>query len=218
MIKNDAVKIILLICIVSVLIVITSLISFFTGENSTFQHYITSFIPQTFLGAVTLGLILTFGTSVGLPRQIAALTAGYLFGSIYGAILATFSALAGCIITVLLSRYLFANIVKQNYSLPLSKVSIFFEKDTALKAFIIRLIPAGSNFLTNILAGTAKIPTLPYFLGSGIGFIPQMIIFSLMGAGLKINSQQQLIFSGGLFIFALLLSGYLYRKTKIKLI
>jgi len=68
-------------------------------------------------------------------------------------------------------------LVQRHYPQPLAKVSLFFSHDTFLKALIIRLLPAGSNFLTNVLAGTARSPFKPYVLGTAIGFLPQMTIF-----------------------------------------
>jgi len=148
-----------------------------------------------------------------LPRQIAALSAGFLFGAGFGVLLATISAIVGCLITLLLARKLLSNLVEQQYPEPLAKVSYFFSHHTFIKALIIRLVPAGSNFLTNVLAGTARTPISPFIFGSALGFIPQMTIFSLMGAGLQVNGQQQLMLSVVLLFMALLLSGYLYRKN-----
>lgn len=180
------------------------------------QNYLNTLIPKNLLGALTFTLILTPAMALGLPRQIAALSAGFLFGTGFGTLLATISAVLGCIVTLILARKLFANMVQRSYPKPLAKVSHFFSHNTFLKALIIRLLPAGSNFLTNVLAGTARSPIKPYVLGSALGFLPQMTIFSLMGAGLQVNGQQQLIISVILLVIALLLSSYLYQKTHSK--
>jgi uncharacterized membrane protein YdjX (TVP38/TMEM64 family) len=132
-------------------------------------------------------------------------------------VLATLSAVLGCILTLIIARRLLANIIARHYPQPLAKVSLFFSYNTFLKALIIRLLPAGSNFLTNVLAGTARSPVKPYVLGSALGFIPQMSIFALMGAGLQVDGQQQLIISLILLVIALLLGAYLYRKSQTKL-
>ncbi|MFT5812418.1 MAG: putative membrane protein YdjX (TVP38/TMEM64 family) [Psychroserpens sp.] len=180
------------------------------------QNYLNTLIPKNLLGALTFTLILTPAMALGLPRQISALCAGFLFGVGFGTLLATISAVLGCLVTLMLARKLFANRVQRSYPKPLAKVGHFFSQDTFLKALIIRLLPAGSNFLTNVLAGTARSPIKPYVLGSALGFVPQMTIFSLMGAGLQVNGQQQLIISVILLVIALLLSSYLYRKTHSK--
>ena len=89
---------------------------------------------------------------------------------------------------------------------------MFFATHTFSKALVIRLLPAGSNFLTNILAGLANIKTTAYVAGTCLGFIPQMLIFSLLGAGVKVGEQQQILLSVVLLVVALLFGYLLYRK------
>lgn len=216
--KKAAVKLAVLVSVVSILLAVIILTALFGNYSENIQQYLNDLIPNTTLGALTFVLILTLAVAIGLPRQIAALSAGYLFGISYGILLATLSAILGCTLTLIVARKLFSNVISKHYPEQLIKVSDFFASNTFLKALIIRLIPAGSNFLTNVLAGTAKSPVKPYILGSAIGFIPQMSVFSLMGAGLKINSQQQVIVSVILLAIAMILSGYLYRKRKTKLL
>lgn len=196
---------------------ITLAVTVLANHNSSIENYLNALIPKNLFGALVFTLLLTPAMAIGLPRQITALSAGFLFGASYGVVLATISAVLGCILTLVMARKLFSNIVEQYYPQPLAKVSDFFSHNTFLKALIIRLLPAGSNFLTNLLAGTARSPMKPYVLGSAIGFIPQMTIFSLMGAGLQVNGHQQLIASLALLAIAILLGSYLYRKNQDKL-
>ena len=200
--------------LLSILFALTLATILIGSYGDVVQHYINSLIPKTYAGALTFILILTPAMAVGLPRQVAALSAGFIFGASFGLILATISAVLGCAITVLFARKLLANFIKRQYPKPLAKVSVFFRHNTFLKVLIIRLLPAGSNFLTNILAGTARSPLTPYMLGSAIGFVPQMTVFALMGAGLQVDGQQQLIISFALLALALCLSAYLYKKTR----
>ncbi len=214
MIKNKSTfKLALLTTVASLLLAITLATMFFGDYGVSIQLYLNALIPKTLTGALTFILLLTPALAIGLPRQIAALSAGFLFGAGFGVLLATISAIVGCLITLLLARKLLSNLVEQQYPEPLAKVSYFFSHHTFIKALIIRLVPAGSNFLTNVLAGTARTPISPFIFGSAVGFIPQMTIFSLMGAGLQVNGQQQLMLSLVLLVMALLLSGYLYRKN-----
>ena len=214
---KSAVKVTVIATLISILLAITLATLLLGNYGAIIQNYLNTIIPNTLFGALLFVLILTPAMAIGLPRQIAALSAGFLFGASLGIVLATISAVLGCLVTLILARRFFANIIERNYPQQLAKVSHFFSHNTFLKALIIRLFPAGSNFLTNVLAGTARSPVKPYILGSALGFIPQMTIFSLMGAGLQVNGQQQLIISVILLVIALLLGGYLYRKTHNKL-
>ena len=213
MIKNKSTfKLALLTTVASLLLAITLATMFFGDYGVSIQLYLNALIPKTLTGALTFILLLTPALAIGLPRQIAALSAGFLFGAGFGVLLATISAIVGCLITLLLARKLLSNLVEQQYPEPLAKVSYFFSHHTFIKALIIRLVPAGSNFLTNVLAGTARTPISPFIFGSAVGFIPQMTIFSLMGAGLQVNGQQQLMLSLVLLVMALLLSAIFIEK------
>jgi len=215
--KKSSRSIALIIGIISVILALVLATFLLGGYGVMLQHYLNSLIPNNLFGALIFTVIVTMAMALGLPRQIAALSAGFLFGASYGMMLATLAASLGCLITLLLARKFMASLVQRHYPKPLAKVSKFFSQDTFLKALIIRLVPAGSNFLTNLLAGTARTPIQPYLLGSTLGFIPQMTIFALMGAGLQVDGQQQLLTSFLLLVIALILSGYLYRKTRVKL-
>lgn len=212
--KKSALTFTLLATILSLILALTVATVFLGNYRVNIQHFLNDLIPNTALGALTFTLILSPAMALGLPRQICALSAGFLFGASYGIVLATISTVLGCILTLIMARQLFSNIVQRHYPTPLAKVREFFSHNTFLKALIIRLLPAGSNFLTNLLAGTAQTPFRPFILGSALGFIPQMAIFSLMGSGLQVDGQQQLFMSIILLLIALLLSSYLLRKTR----
>lgn len=213
---QPATKLVLLASIISVILSLSVMMTLLANQSETLQNHLESVIPKTLTGGIMFILLLTPAMAIGLPRQFAALSAGFLFGASLGTFIATLSATLGCLLTVLLSRNLLSKRVQHHYPRPLAKVQSFFQHDTFIKALIIRLLPAGSNFLTNILAGTANSPIKAYILGSALGFIPQMLIFSLIGAGLQVNSQQQLFAGGALLIIAIILSSYLYKKSDSK--
>ena len=159
---------------------------------------------------------LSLATSIGLPRQIAALVAGINLGALFGVIVATLAATLGCLITFNVSRYLLSARITRKYPKQLKKLSTFLGEQTFLKAIVIRILPLGSNFLTNIIAGVSKVSMRAYVSGSFVGFIPQMIIFSLAGSGIRLGAQNELIASVVLFVIALLISGYLVKRNKTK--
>jgi uncharacterized membrane protein YdjX (TVP38/TMEM64 family) len=163
-----------------------------------------------------LFIFLSLATSIGLPRQIAALVAGINLGALIGAIVATLAATLGCLITFSIARYLLSTRITRKYPNQLTKLSDFLGEKTFLKAIVIRILPLGSNFITNIIAGVSKASMPAYVSGSFVGFIPQMIIFSLAGSGIRLGEKNELIASTILFIIALVLTVYLVKKHKIK--
>lgn len=161
-----------------------------------------------------LFIFLSLATSVGLPRQIAALVAGINLGAFIGVVVATLAATFGCLITFSVARYLLSNSISRKYPSKLEKLTAFLGEQTFLKAIVIRILPLGSNFITNIIAGVSKVSMPAYVSGSFVGFIPQMIIFSLAGSGIRLGAKNELIASATLFVIALLLTTYLVKKHK----
>ena len=171
---------------------------------------------SNYLNTLILFVFLSLTTSIGLPRQIAAFVAGIHLGALNGVIIATLAATLGCLITFSISRYLLSDKITRKYPEKLAKLSKFLGEKTFLKALVIRILPLGSNFLTNIIAGVSKVSMLAYVSGSFVGFIPQMIIFSLAGSGIQLGSKNEVIVSLLLFIVAFILSVYLVKVHKIK--
>lgn len=168
------------------------------------------------INTLQLFVFLALATSIGLPRQIAALVAGIYLGAFIGAAIATLAATLGCFITFSVARYLLSAHVTRKYPSKIATLSNFLGDNTFLKAFVIRILPIGSNFLTNIIAGVSKVSMPAYVGGSFVGFIPQMIIFSLAGSGIRLGAQNELIASATLFVIAFVLTVYLVKKHKVK--
>ena len=142
-------------------------------------------IPQGPQGVVILFVVLTIATAIGLPRQIAAFISGYSLGGLSGALVATLAATSGCLLTFSAARHLFRLQIQKKYPQKISKISAFIGQQTLVKTIVIRLLPLGSNLITNIVAGVTRVSAKRYLLGSFLGFIPQMLIFSFAGSGVQ---------------------------------
>ncbi|MGB0986128.1 MAG: TVP38/TMEM64 family protein [Pseudoalteromonas spongiae] len=181
------------------------------------DYLISSPIPVSGVwGVISLLCFLSLATAIGLPRQIAAFTCGYFFGLINGAVIATFAATLGCYTTYLIAHSRLSTFVFKKFPNKTAKIQQFLTTDLFLKAIIIRLLPLGSNFITNIVAGATRIPAIPFVSGSFIGYIPQMIIFSLAGSGIELLVEQRNYISLSLTIVALLLVAVCYYHHKQK--
>lgn len=171
---------------------------------------------STLQNSITLFFLLALATGIGLPRQIAAFVAGINLGAFLGVIIATLATTLGCYITYNLAHYFLNTTITQKYPKKVAALSDFLNEHTFLKAIALRILPLGSNFLANIIAGVSKVSTKAFMGGSFIGFIPQMIIFSLAGSGLSIGATNELIASIFLFIIALLIGVFLVKAHRIK--
>jgi uncharacterized membrane protein YdjX (TVP38/TMEM64 family) len=79
---------------------------------------------------------------------------------------------------------------------------------------MVRLMPFGSNALTNILGGISSIPPMGFIAGSCIGYIPQNCIFSLLGSGMRVDPFWRMLLATVLFIVAMGVGIFLFRRHK----
>lgn len=152
--------------------------------------------------------------SLGLSRQFIAFLGGYGFGFVQGALLGMVAVIAGCITTFYVAR-LFVNSTRLTFqNQRLQKASEFLHENTFTMTLLIRLLPAGSNWFVNLAAGATGIRSLPFFAGSALGFIPQMLIFALVGGGTQLGQAWQIGIAMCLLVSAGCLGLYLYRKSR----
>ena len=150
-------------------------------------------------------------TSVGLPRQMVAFIAGVAYGTLPALLLSLVAAMLGCGLTMQVARYYLSDWVASKYPSAIDRLQKMVEKDVFLKILILRLQPLGTNMLTNVCAGLARIPPAEFLIASAIGYVPQMFVFVLLGSGVRVGSGMQMMLSVVLFVVALLLGVYLYR-------
>jgi len=155
--------------------------------------------------------------AIGLPRQIAAFSMGFWLGTTNGMLVATLAACGGCIITYLTARFFLHEQIKRRFPAQQQSLSSFFASNTLQKALIIRLLPIGSNFITNLVAGAVSAPAWQYHIGTCIGFLPQMALFAMLGAGIRVGETDQILLSVALILVAGGLSYRLYRQSRKRL-
>ena len=81
-------------------------------------------------------------------------------------------------------------------------------------ALLIRLLPLGSNLVTNLVAGVSSANALGFFAGSVLGYVPQTIIFALLGSGINLDPALRITSSVLLFMLSAALGVYLYRRYR----
>jgi uncharacterized membrane protein YdjX (TVP38/TMEM64 family) len=161
--------------------------------------------------------------TVGFPRQIISFLAGYAFGLNYGTTLALGACAIGCSATFFFARFLGREWIHSKFSRRLnsrnnvffpSKADQFFSANTFITTLLIRFMPVGSNFVTNLVAGVSGVRAISFIGGSTIGYIPQTVIFALLGSGFNVDLEFRIILSIVLFLASILLGFFLYRKYK----
>ena len=144
-------------------------------------------------------------TAIGLPRQVVGFFGGYAFGVLLGLILGAVAALGGCVLAFYYSRLFGRSLVRRMFPEKLQRFDDFIRGHPFSMTLLMRLLPVGSNLVTNLIAGVSRIPKLAFFGGSFIGYLPQTLVFALAGSGLTVGSQWQI----GMSILLLIVSGWL---------
>ncbi len=152
--------------------------------------------------------------AVGFPRQIASFLGGYAFGLNFGFVLALVACGIACSLAFFFSRIVGRDWVKSKFPRRLEKADQFFSANTFTTTLLIRFMPVGSNLVTNLVAGVSGAKALAFIGGSTLGYIPQTVIFALLGSGFNLDPEFRISLSIALFLGSIALGIFLYRKYK----
>ncbi|WP_043337597.1 TVP38/TMEM64 family protein [Belnapia moabensis] len=167
------------------------------------------------------GIFLLVGmaaTAVGIPRQGVAFLGGYAFGAVVGTGLALLSQLLGCAVSFLWARLVGRGWAERRLAgrfgrrlRPLRDLLAASPFDATLA---LRLLPLGNNLALNLLAGMAGIALLPFLAASAIGYLPQTVVFALLGKGVRVDGAWQLGLSAVLLLGSVAIGFALLRRHR----
>lgn len=153
-------------------------------------------------------------TGVGLPRQVPAVLGGYAFGLATGGLLTLVGAVAGCAVAFGYARFMGQEFVNRRYGHRLARLNAILTRSPFSMTLVVRLSPIGSNLVTNLLAGVSVVPAHWFFLATALGYVPQTIIFCLLGTGIRVNPTLNITLSVVFFLLSAALGLYLFRRHK----
>lgn len=165
-------------------------------------------------GALLFLMMGAIFTAVGLPRQIIAFLGGYAFSLISGTLLAALAALLGCAITFLYARLFGKGLLRARLGARAGRFDAFIHDNPFSMTLLIRLLPVGNNLLTNLAAGISSIRPGAFFGGSYLGYLPQTLVFALVGSGVNISQPLKVGLAAALFVVSGLLGASLYRHHR----
>ncbi len=151
--------------------------------------------------------------SVGLSRQVIAFLGGYAFGFSNGFMLSMLAVVGACMTTYTVSRGVLRRFLSGRLPARVQRIDRFLHENTFSMSMLLRLLPLGSNWIINITAGVSSVRTVPFLLGSALGYVPQMIIFSLVGSGTRVNQFWQVAIAMALFVVAVMIGLAVYRSV-----
>jgi uncharacterized membrane protein YdjX (TVP38/TMEM64 family) len=173
---------------------------------------------QGLLGETVFVLAGAAATAAGVPRQAIAFLAGYAFGTLMGVALALLAALLGCVGVFLWARAVGQGWVERRMEGrfgPRLRPLVALLRENAFGATLaLRLFPVGSNLALNALAGMAGIAALPFLAASALGYLPQTLVFALLGKGVRVDGAWQMGLSALLLALSVGLGLWLMRRHR----
>ncbi|MFV0574857.1 MAG: TVP38/TMEM64 family protein [Vibrio sp.] len=145
------------------------------------------------------------------PKQVIALMFGYLYGIYMGSALAVGTCLLAASINYMMARFLLGGVLFRHFPKRMQKFTRFASRQPFLKILLLRLFPIGNNVVTNLLSGSVRVPVCAFFSASFLGYLPQTIIFALMGAGINSSSNSMIYLSIILAVVSTILTAMIYR-------
>ena len=167
-------------------------------------------------GIILYIAITAIGSSMGVPRQALSFLGGYAFGAIAGTIYATLGTTLGCACAFFFARFFARKLISKKFATPMKRLDAFLSRAPFTMTLVVRFLPVGNNALTTLLAGVSSIPGRWFIIGSFLGYIPQTLIFSLLGSGIRVDPFWRVTTSAILFVIATLIGYLLYRRHKIR--
>ncbi|MBI4775441.1 MAG: VTT domain-containing protein [Deltaproteobacteria bacterium] len=150
--------------------------------------------------------------AVGLPRQVPSFFGGYAFGAAGGALLALIACGFGCAIIFGYARFLCRGFLANRLGKRARDLDSLLCRNPFFMTVVIRFMPVGSNLLTSSVAGMSSVPFSPFFFGSMVGYTPQVLIFSLLGSGIRVDPTLRISVAVLLFVISMCAGFALYRK------
>jgi uncharacterized membrane protein YdjX (TVP38/TMEM64 family) len=153
---------------------------------------------------------------LGIPRQALAALGGYAFGAAWGTLFASLGLVCGCALGLGCSRFLAREALRGRFGKRILGLERFLAHKPFLMSLTLRLLPVGNNALLTLAAGLSAIPALPFIAGSALGYVPQTLIFALLGSGIRIDPLWRISLSALLFLLASALGLVLYRAFRAR--
>ena len=173
-------------------------------------------LGQGLAGDLVFVAIGAAATAAGAPRQGVAFLGGYALGVVEGTALSLAAQVLGCALSYLWARAVGRGWAERRLAgrfghrlRPLRDVLAGSPFGATLA---LRLLPVGNNLALNLLAGMAGISLLPFLAASAIGYLPQTVVFALLGKGIRVDGAWQLGLGVALFALSAAIGLLLLRR------
>ena len=157
-------------------------------------------------------------TAAGVPRQSIAFLGGYGFGTVLGTALGLLAQLLGCAATYYWARLLGRGWAERRmagrFGHRLRPLRDTLQAQPFAATLALRLLPVGNNLALNLLGGMAGLAAGPFLAASALGYLPQTVVFALLGKGIRVEGVWQLGLAAALLAVSFGLGLWLLRRHR----
>ncbi len=137
--------------------------------------------------------------AVGMPRQAVAFAGGYVFGLGHGLAASLSAMVLGLCLAFWWARLVGRSWASRRIGGRLARLDRFIAENPFSATLTLRLLPVGNNLALNLLAGLSGVAFAPFLAGSALGYLPQTVVFALLGSGVAVERGVQVALGVGLF-------------------
>ena len=169
--------------------------------------YIRSF--GAYAAVISFFLMVFQSVAAPLPGFLITFANTAIFGWWKGALLSWSGAMAGAFLCFMIARIAGRDLVeKLTVKLAMGSINVYFEKYGKYTVLICRLIPFISFDFVSYAAGLTAMGIVPFFIATGIGQLPTILVYSYVGGILtgrveKVVTAILLSFAFSTFIFSI---------------
>lgn len=154
-------------------------------------------------------------SAAGLPRQVVAFAGGYAFGLKIGFTLALLAQVLGCMLDFVWARAIARDWVQARLGGGrLARLDARLSRHPFTTSLTLRLLPVGNNTALNLLAGISSVSATSFISASALGYIPQTLVFALLGSGVQVSHGLQIGLAAVLFLISAGLGLLLMRRSR----
>jgi len=171
---------------------------YFTFENIKAQRAAIDAFYQAHPVPTLLGYFLIYATLTGLSLAGAAtvltLTAGAVFGLLWGTVVVSFGSSIGATIAFLSSRFVLRDWVQSRFGRYLETVNRGVEREGGFYLFTLRLLPVVPYFAINLAMGLTTMRARTFYWVSQLGMLAGTLVYVNAGTQLaRIESPRGIV-------------------------
>jgi len=141
---------------------------------------------RPFTTAVMFAAILALTTALALPTAtLLCIAAGYLFGTLNGALVSMTGAMGGALITFFGIRFIAGDRIRTFLLRGRSRRLVhLLERDAFFYLIALRVVPVAPFFAINAAGALIQVSPGRFALGTALGLAPILLVYTSVGAGL----------------------------------